>query len=95
MRPCCKNGRNDTFKTIRRFIMVTFLEKFFGQSWRTSFFACLSVAFIALAGVDTHPVITKFAIAAAAVSQAIGLFMARDNKVSSSQIEDNGKGITK
>lgn len=77
--------------------MVSFLESLFGASWRTSLFACLAVAFTALASVDLQPTINKIAMAAAAISTAIGLFMARDNKVSSREVlgTEATKGMTK
>jgi hypothetical protein len=70
--------------------MKDFLESFFGASWRTSLFACIAVAFTALASCNLSPTIDKIAVAGAAVSTAIGLFLARDNKVTSSQVQNGG-----
>lgn len=70
--------------------MEKFLESLFGASWRTSLFACVAVACTALASCDLSPMVSKIAMAGAAVSTAIGLFLARDNKVSSSQVAGNG-----
>ena len=76
--------------------MIKFLESLFGASWRTSLFACLSVAFTAAASVNFSPLVDKIFIASAAISTAIGLFLARDNKVSSADVAGiEGKGLTK